>query len=684
MVEMGEDGQFRVTTEREYQTLFWVPMLFQTAKQSQDLIDDMLGLINKFYDEDNTTVSRRSILVTKATNKRRQQIKGDALDSEVVTTRVEVVLKSENTKYTILSILKRHFLFSQLQNYELEDLIDSMQDRYASPGEVIIKEGDPGDVFVLLEEGQCEISINGEVVGQIEEQSSFGDLALMYNSPRAATITATTECTLWTLDRDFFRQAMVTSSSNQGVQICQFLSKIQLFESLGNQGLNQLARSLAKQSYDDGQYIIRQGEVGKEFFVICKGVVRVTKTLDDGNELELVKLKEGDVFGERALIRKEPRGANVIAFGPVECYYLGAVDFAQMLGTIVDKLNDLQEFRVLKAAPAFMQFSDHRLHMLRKVLQTHNMFTGQRMVCDGINVLIVMIGSVETAFGQTLGVGSVIGSLTKGADKDAGALTAKAEEVVIKSVNRTLLQEYLNDQKNDVVAEEEEAGGAGGGADGVMDAEKDLREIQQRRKETCSSRQAIVEKYQSSSLMDMTILKPLGKGSFGNVFLVKNRVTDTVIALKCLDKAAIVESGQSAYVRREVGALQNFNHPFIGEYFGVLTSARKIFFMLEYIPGGELWSYIYKEGVHGSGAFGGIDPLQAAYYGAIIFMAVEHIHLQGYAYRDLKPENMLICNNGYLKIVDFGFAKQVPFVNKQGQMSYRTFTLCGTPDYMAP
>lgn len=84
---------------------------------------------------------------------RRLQIMGDMLDSEVVTTRVEVVLKSENTKYAILSVLKMHFLFRQLHDYELEDVIDSMQSRYASNGDVIIQEGEPGDVFYVLEEG---------------------------------------------------------------------------------------------------------------------------------------------------------------------------------------------------------------------------------------------------------------------------------------------------------------------------------------------------------------------------------------------------------------------------------------------------------------------------------------------------------------------------------------------------
>ena len=151
---------------------------------------------------------------------------------------------------------------------------------------------------------------------------SFGDLALMYNSPRAATIKALADCSMWTLDRVFFRQAMVTSSSNMNVQLCQFLSKLTLFENLGPQSLNQLARALTKQSYNDGDYIITQGQIGEQFYVLFKGTVVCTKADDNGVEVEVIRLKEGDVFGERALLKKEPRAANVIASGPVECYQL--------------------------------------------------------------------------------------------------------------------------------------------------------------------------------------------------------------------------------------------------------------------------------------------------------------------------------------------------------------------------
>lgn len=96
---------------------------------------------------------------------------------------------------------------------------------------------------------------------------------------------------------------MVTSSSNQNVQLSQFLSKIQLFETIGVQKLNQLARSLTKLTFEDGHYIIKQGDLGDQFYVLYRGQVRVSMTDDTGNEKYMMTLHEGEVFGERALIR---------------------------------------------------------------------------------------------------------------------------------------------------------------------------------------------------------------------------------------------------------------------------------------------------------------------------------------------------------------------------------------------
>lgn len=158
LVANGGADEHKSSSAKEYQTLFWVPMLFQTAKNAENLIEEMLDMIQDFHDSDQSAHPHRYSLTKKtggAPPKRRQQILGEVLDSEVVTTRVDVVLKSDNTKYNLLSVLKRHFLFSQLRDYELEDVIDVMQALYVEEGQVIIQEGDPGELFYILEEGAC-------------------------------------------------------------------------------------------------------------------------------------------------------------------------------------------------------------------------------------------------------------------------------------------------------------------------------------------------------------------------------------------------------------------------------------------------------------------------------------------------------------------------------------------------
>ena len=180
-------------SEKEYQSLFWVPMLYQTAESASALVEGMLESIEEFYQGDNKGNTRKSILTAgeeKVQNtgpkKRRQQILGDdSVGNEVVATRVEVVTKSDDTVFVLLSVLKQHFLFSKLHDYELEDVIDSMMDEYFEEGENIMCEGDVGDKFYVLEHGNVEILIQDNVAGRLPPGSSFGDLALMYNSPRA-------------------------------------------------------------------------------------------------------------------------------------------------------------------------------------------------------------------------------------------------------------------------------------------------------------------------------------------------------------------------------------------------------------------------------------------------------------------------------------------------------------------
>jgi serine/threonine protein kinase/CRP-like cAMP-binding protein len=687
--------------DHDYQSLFWVPMLYQTADTAIHLVEDMIGLIDEYGKKSDGR--RPSVLgsanhsnndqVDRKNRKKKQIILGDdSFKNEVVATRVEVVTKSEDTIYLILSVLKSHFLFSRLHDYELQDVVDSMVDEYFSEGDEIISQGDIGHKLYVLEDGDVEVIKDGKFIVNLPKGVIFGDLALMYNSPRAATIRALSDCTLWTLEKRFFRQAMVTSSSNQTVQLSQFLGKLKLFETLSMESLSQLSKSLTLKTYSDDQYIITQGEIGDNFYIVYKGQVKVTKTLDDGSQIFLITLGEGNVFGERALIKKEPRAANIISDGDVECYSLSSKDFASMLGSIVDEMTELNNFRLLRSAPVFEDLSDYRLTLVKDSLSYHDMFTGQRLLCDSVHFFIILDGQVFSPDGIVYKSGDVLGNMTENADDQAISITCKSEECRVALIAREAVVDHLENQKTDI---DEKEGTAGGGADGDSQEDGDEAAItdmsicEEKRNESAKIRLKQAENYQLNGKLDgLEILKPLGKGTFGNVYLAAVKSDKEgerrSVALKVLDKASLIKASQTMYLRRECTALHLFSSPFIGQFYDIVVTPRKVFLSLEYISAGELWYYLYEDKQHQRGLHGGLLLEHLTVFLAMITLALEHIHGLGYCYRDLKPENLLVTHEGGLKIVDFGFAKSVPFLNEKDEVQYRTFTLCGTPDYMAP
>ncbi|CAD8100205.1 unnamed protein product [Paramecium sonneborni] len=168
-------------------------------------------------------------------------------------------------------------------------------------------------------------------------------------------------------------------------------------------------------------------------------------------------------------------------------------------------------------------------------------------------------------------------------------------------------------------------------------------------------------------LQDFEILQTLGTGSFGRVRLAKQKSNQKPVALKMLKKCEILRLKQVDHISSEFKILKQIQHPFIIELLGYTQDERYLYFVLEYIQGGELFTYLRNAGT--------IEDDEAQFYSAQIVLMFEYLHSKTIVYRDLKPENLLIQQNGYLKLTDFGFAKVV---------EDHTYTLCGTPEYLAP
>ncbi|CAD8132805.1 unnamed protein product [Paramecium octaurelia] len=167
-----------------------------------------------------------------------------------------------------------------------------------------------------------------------------------------------------------------------------------------------------------------------------------------------------------------------------------------------------------------------------------------------------------------------------------------------------------------------------------------------------------------------TLLKVIGKGSYAKVILVKKNDNKEIYAMKILKKKNIEKRKQEDHVLGERNILVEVKHPFIIKMFYAFKNDVKLYFVLEYCSGGELFNLLQKRKV--------FTEDQARFYAAQIVLALEHLHNHDIIYRDLKPENVLIDAQGYIRITDFGLSKRNVKGTKDAQ------SVCGTPEYLAP
>ncbi|RKP13860.1 kinase-like domain-containing protein [Piptocephalis cylindrospora] len=170
---------------------------------------------------------------------------------------------------------------------------------------------------------------------------------------------------------------------------------------------------------------------------------------------------------------------------------------------------------------------------------------------------------------------------------------------------------------------------------------------------------------------DFVPLKVIGTGTYGKVFLVRERSSGRLYAMKTLRKAAVVvHSKYTEHTKAERQILEAVQHPFIVKLYYAFQTARKLYLVLEYVPGGELFTHLAREKM--------FDEEVAVFVSAQIILALEHLHSVGVIYRDLKPENILLGSDGNVVLTDFGLSKVS--LDDSGT----TNTICGTVEYMAP
>ncbi|XP_026844637.1 cGMP-dependent protein kinase, isozyme 1 [Drosophila persimilis] len=450
------------------------------------------------------------------------------------------------------AIMDNDFL-KNIDASQVRELVDSMYSKSIAAGEFVIREGEAGAHLYVSAAGEFAVMQNGKVLDKMGPGKAFGELAILYNCTRTASIRVLSESRVWVLDRRVFQQIMMRTGLQRIENSVNFLRSVPLLRNLSEELLAKIADVLELEFYAAGTYIIRQGTAGDSFFLISQGNVRVTQKLTPNalEETELRTLSRGDYFGEQALINEDKRTANIIALPPgVECLSLDTDSFKRLIGDLCElKEKDYGD--------------ESRMLAMKAAAHSHEVLGAQ----------------------------------------------AQAQQHQ---------QEF-----------------------------PDLR------------------------LTDLEVVSTLGIGGFGRVELVKAHHQGRVdtFALKCLKKRHIVDTKQEEHIFSERTIMLSSHCPFICRLHRTFRDEKYVYMLLEACMGGEIWTMLRDRG--------SFEDNAAQFIIGCVLQAFEYLHARGIIYRDLKPENLMLDERGYVKLVDFGFAKHIG-------TSAKTWTFCGTPEYVAP
>jgi len=228
--------------------------------------------------------------------------------------------KAEETVQALKARLGQAFMFSNLNPDELMIVLGAMQMVQKSAGDVVIKQGDDGDNLYVVETGKLRCTkvfeAGADPVHLLDYQpgDAFGELSLLYNVPRAATIEALEDSVLWALDRRTFNHIVKDSAQHKREKYEEFLQHVSILQNMDSYERSKLSDAIVEKWFEEGEYVIKEGEQGDIFYLIMSGQAVATKTLEPGKPpVNVANYAEGDYFGERALLKNEPRAANILA-----------------------------------------------------------------------------------------------------------------------------------------------------------------------------------------------------------------------------------------------------------------------------------------------------------------------------------------------------------------------------------
>ena len=301
------------------------------------------------------SLQRKGVMIMGLARQKASMRRGSKSDKTADVASTLLVIKAKSTPkppsvHTMLAgAVKGMFLFKHMSAEQLDVMVARMQKVTCAEGKVVMREGDKGDYFYVVQSGTYEVRINGarvhtyHVPEDQKDKPCFGELALMYARPRIATVACTAAGVLWALDRGGFRAAQ--KGRTVLVDATKVLRQVALLKDVPFASLQKLRDQMREVTFAPGEHAIREGDEGDTLFVVTSGTAVVTKKQATGDQEVLGYLTDNMAFGEQAILEAVPRNASVAASddGELRCLVLDREAFEAVLGPLKDIIIKEQE-----------------------------------------------------------------------------------------------------------------------------------------------------------------------------------------------------------------------------------------------------------------------------------------------------------------------------------------------------
>ncbi|KAG1676370.1 hypothetical protein FOA52_001165 [Chlamydomonas sp. UWO 241] len=498
--------------------------------------------------------------------------------------------------------LRNLLLLSKLDPFVQQKIVADTYERAVPAGEILIQQGDTGPatsqlyvvktgVFEVLERRKgVMVRVNTK-----ERGDCFGEISLMYNCPRSATVAATTDAVVWVMDRETFRQNVETAAKESVSQVEVFLNSVPLLAKLTVEAKMELVHAFTEECYAAGMTVITEGEMGDRFYIIKEGEATVIQ-----GDREVNRLFRSDFFGEQALLRDEPRKATVKASANLTVLALARKTFVNVLGPLQDLMDHEKSEEATNTRMAKLKQADRGSAVTRRP-------------CADVRIKVMGTGQELIARGHL----DEVQELTRGGARATGGVGASNPDGEKDRESSTLPPVVLRLLEAEVLGE--------GAFSRVVEVteESTMRHFAMKRMAKSSAMQCPEHVYS------------------------EQHITRNMAHPFCLRQYASFQDKFHLYFL--------FDLMPSGDLMDVLVAEAKV---IKYevqdpnsadtgamAPKVKMWQ--------------GMEEPLAKFYVASVVLALEYLHDNGLVFRDLKPENVLIDSQGYAKLGDFGFAKTV-------------------------